>query len=59
MRKHEMKIEELTKEATSDVKSAIEAAYYAGYCDRMREEQIKKKCPHHTVTMVEEVLIRT
>lgn len=33
MKKHEVIIEQLAKEATSDIKSAIESAYYTGYTE--------------------------
>lgn len=45
------KIEALTREATSDIRSAIEASYYAGYSDgekgRDKIRKVSKRpCPY-------------
>lgn len=77
MRDVEMKIKVLTKEtvgdvsatvnkaiqsASSDIRSAIEAAYYAGYNDGKRDAlNEKRKIPVVTPSLdiVQEILIRT
>lgn len=58
--KSELKINTLVSEATSDIRSAIEAAYYEGYADGRREATKKPRCPHRiSFEEISEVLVRT
>lgn len=75
MKDVEMKMKLLTKEAmgdvgvainkaiqsaSSDIRSAIETAYYEGYNDGKREATKKAPCPHRvTFEEIHEVLVRT